>query len=130
MQICKQDHELISGFGVHWRIRGKQSYGATICGGVDSINECKGRGCCCGGSTTIHRSASIDRSTTKGDGDWDVWLDVATKKRHVIMDIATHLEKGIHIPNPEQFMWIQTKYNYDGHVERMEDWKDISVEED
>ncbi len=28
-------------------------------------------------------------------------LDVATKKKHVIMDIATHLEKGIHIPNPE-----------------------------
>jgi hypothetical protein len=26
-------------------------------------------------------------------------------------------------------MWIQTKHNYDKHVERMENWKDISEEE-
>jgi hypothetical protein len=26
-------------------------------------------------------------------------------------------------------MWIQTKHNYDRHVERMENWKDISEEE-
>jgi hypothetical protein len=26
-------------------------------------------------------------------------------------------------------MWIQTKQNYDKHVERMENWKDISEQE-
>jgi hypothetical protein len=29
-----------------------------------------------------------------------------------------------------RFMWIQTKQNYDKHVERMENWKDISEEEE
>jgi hypothetical protein len=56
--------------------------------------------------------------------------NVATKKRRAIMDKATLLEKGIHIPNLEQFMWIQMKQNYDRHVERMENWKDINEEED
>jgi hypothetical protein len=37
-----------------------------------------------------------------------------------IMDIATLLDKGICIPDPDRFMWIQTKQNYDKHVERME----------
>ncbi len=46
------------------------------------------------------------------------------------MDRVTFLEKGICIPNLEQFMWIQTKQNCKKHVERMENWKDINEEED
>jgi hypothetical protein len=46
-----------------------------------------------------------------------------------IMDRATLLNKGIHIVDPNQFMWIQTKQNNDKHVERMENWKDINEEE-
>ncbi len=46
-----------------------------------------------------------------------------------ILDIVTLLNKSIHIPNPKQFMWTQTKQNYDKHVERMEIWKDIGEEE-
>jgi hypothetical protein len=45
------------------------------------------------------------------------------------MDKATLLEKGIKIPNPERFMWTQTKQNYDKHVEQMEHLKDIAQEE-
>jgi hypothetical protein len=54
---------------------------------------------------------------------------VVAKRRCVILDKVTLLEKGIKIPNLEQFMWTQTKHNYDKHVEWMENWKDI-VEED
>ncbi len=52
------------------------------------------------------------------------------KKRCAILDRATLLKKGIKIPKPKQFMWTQTKDNYDKHVERMENWKDIAMEED
>ncbi len=47
-----------------------------------------------------------------------------------IMDIATLLDKGICIPDPDRFMWIQTKQNYDKHVERMEKQKDIIEKEE
>ncbi len=57
-------------------------------------------------------------------------LEVIAKKRHAIMDKTTLLKKSIKIPNPERFMWTQTKYNHDKHVERMENWKDIVEEED
>jgi hypothetical protein len=56
-------------------------------------------------------------------------LEVIAKKRHVILDKVTLLKKGIKILNPKQFMWTQTKQNYDRHVERMENWKDIAKEE-
>ncbi len=56
-------------------------------------------------------------------------LEVAMKRRRIIMDKVTLLEKGICIPNLERFMWIQTKHNYNRHVERMENWKDINEEE-
>ncbi len=46
------------------------------------------------------------------------------------MDRATFLEKGIRIPNLKRFMWIQTKENYERHVEKMKNQKDISEEED
>ncbi len=44
------------------------------------------------------------------------------------MDTTTLLDKGIHIPNPDWFMWIQTKWNYDKDVEKMENLKDINEE--
>jgi len=50
---------------------------------------------------------------------------IVTKKRRVILDIATLLEKGIKTLDPEIFMWTHTKKNYDKHVEQMENWKDI-----
>jgi hypothetical protein len=56
--------------------------------------------------------------------------EAITKRRCVILDKVTLLEKGIKIPNPKQFMWTQTKHNYDKHVEWMENWKDIVEEED
>jgi len=57
-------------------------------------------------------------------------LKTITKKRCAILNKATLLEKGIKIPNPKQFIWTQTKQNYDKHVERMENWRDIAKEED
>ncbi len=54
---------------------------------------------------------------------------VVATKRSAILDKTTFMEKGI--KNLEQFMWTQTKhnYNYDKHVEVMENWKDIVVKE-
>jgi hypothetical protein len=42
------------------------------------------------------------------------------KKRCIILDRATFLEKGIKILDPKCFMWTQTKQNNDKHVERVE----------
>ncbi len=42
------------------------------------------------------------------------------KKRRTILDKATLLEKGIKIPDPERFVWTQTKQNYYKRVERIE----------
>ncbi len=56
--------------------------------------------------------------------------EVVAKRRCIIMDRATLLEKGIKIPDPDRFMWTQTKQNYDKHVEWMENQKDIAEEED
>ncbi len=53
---------------------------------------------------------------------------IITKRKCAILDKITLMEKGI--PNPERFMWTQTKQNYDKHVERIENWKDIAEEED
>ncbi len=55
---------------------------------------------------------------------------IEARRCATIMDIATLLNKGIHIPDLDQFMWIQTKQNYDKHVERMENWKDISEDKE
>ncbi len=57
-------------------------------------------------------------------------LEVVAKRRCIFMDRATLLEKGIKIPDPNRFMWTQTKQNYDKHVEWMENQKDIAEEED
>jgi len=57
-------------------------------------------------------------------------LGFAKAKRHAtIMDRAILLNKHICIPNHDQFMWRQIRQNYDKHVEKMENWKDISEEE-
>jgi len=56
--------------------------------------------------------------------------EVVAKRRCLVLDKVTLLEKGIKIPNLEQFMWTQTKHNYDKHVEWMENWKDITTDED
>jgi hypothetical protein len=45
---------------------------------------------------------------------------MVAKGRLVILDKTTLLEKGIKIPNPEQFMWTQMKQNNDKHVKWME----------
>ncbi len=37
--------------------------------------------------------------------------EVIVKKRRTILDIATFIEKGIKIPNLEQFMWTHMKQN-------------------
>jgi hypothetical protein len=42
---------------------------------------------------------------------------MVAKRRCTILDRVTLLEKGIKIPNPEHFMWTQTKYNYEKHIE-------------
>ncbi len=39
------------------------------------------------------------------------------KRRHIILDRATLLEKGIKILDRERFMWTQMKQNYDKDVE-------------
>ncbi len=57
-------------------------------------------------------------------------LETIMKRRCAILDKVTILEKGIKIPDPERFIWTQTKHNYDKHVERMDNWKDIVEEED
>jgi hypothetical protein len=51
------------------------------------------------------------------------------KRQTTIMDKTTLLDKGTHILDPDRFMWIQIKHNYDKHVERLENWKDITQEE-
>ncbi len=56
--------------------------------------------------------------------------EAEAKRRHIILDRATLLEKGIKILDPERFMLTQTKQNYDKDVEQMENWKDIVEEED
>jgi transcriptional regulator of NAD metabolism len=37
---------------------------------------------------------------------------IEARRHAIIMDISTLLDKGIHILNLEQFMWIQMKQNY------------------
>ncbi len=77
---------------MHWKVRGKWSWGTTFCGGSDSAKGCKGgRKRCCEGITTIHRSAvestirhkgaNNDRSITKGNGNVVVWSKSGNEKK-------------------------------------------------
>jgi hypothetical protein len=81
--------------GVHWRIGGIQSYGATFCGSIDNAKECKGGECCSGKRTTIHKSASGSiashkgvrdgRNTLKGNGNGEAWIKSCNEeKKHNI----------------------------------------------
>jgi hypothetical protein len=47
-------------------------------------------------------------------------VEAVVKRRRVILDRATLLEKVIKILDPKRFMWTQTKQNNDKHVEWME----------
>jgi len=44
-------------------------------------------------------------------------IEMVVKRRCVILDKTTLLEKGIEILNLEQLIWTQMKQNYDKHVE-------------
>ncbi len=57
-------------------------------------------------------------------------VEVVMKKRRVIFDKSTHLEKAIKILNLQHFMWTQKKQNYDKHIKRMENQKDIATKKD
>lgn len=59
----------ISGSNVHWRIGGKQSCGAAICGSTSNVEGHKGGRHCWGENVAINKSADIDRSATKCDGN-------------------------------------------------------------
>jgi hypothetical protein len=47
-------------------------------------------------------------------------VEVIIKRRRVILDKVTFLEKGIIILDPKCFMWTQTRQNNEQHVEQME----------
>jgi hypothetical protein len=47
-------------------------------------------------------------------------VEAVAKRRCVILDTITFIKKSIKIPKPKQFMWTQTKQNYDKHLEQME----------
>jgi hypothetical protein len=76
-----KSNSYISKFGVHWRIRGRQSYGATLCGSTNSVEGHKGGELCWSGNTTIHRSVGDDKSTLKGNGDGEVWVESYNKEK-------------------------------------------------
>ncbi len=120
--MCKRvdkTKSYINIFSAHWKIEGRWSCGIAFCGNTNNAYGCKGGKCCWGISIAIHRGASDGKSTTKGDGDGEAWKTI-TKGRRTILDKVTLLEKGIKILDLDQFMWTQTKQNYDKHVEQME----------
>ncbi len=57
-------------------------------------------------------------------------VEAIVNRRRAIMDKVTFMKKAIKIPDLEQFMWTQTKQNYNKHVEQMENQKDITKEAD
>ncbi len=42
------------------------------------------------------------------------------RRRTTILDRTTLVNRSIHIPNLDIFIWIHMKQNYDKHVERLE----------
>ncbi len=124
VDITKSD---IGRYGVHWKIQGKQSCGATLCGSTNNVKGCKGGECHWGESTTIHKSVGGNRtihigvgdgiSTTKGDGDREAWVGNYNEEKMCDLGNITLLDKGIKILDLERFMWTQMKRNYDKYVE-------------
>jgi len=67
------------------------------------------------------RECIHQKNVTEQNGNHMVAPRVAdVRRRTTMLDITTLLEKGIPIPDPGRFMWIQTKQDYDKHVERLE----------
>ncbi len=76
---------------MHWRIRGRRSWGTTFCGGTNSAKGLKEGKCCCKGRTTIHKSvvksttshrgANNGRSIVKGDGDGAMWNGSSSEEK-------------------------------------------------
>jgi hypothetical protein len=105
----------INRFSMHWRIKGKQSWRTSFCGGTNSARVNGGEHCYTR-RTFIHRSIidnitshiGVDngRNTTKVDGDGVVWSGSGSKSK-------TH----------------NHRHNYDKHIKQMENWKDIATEE-
>ncbi len=92
--VCKKldmTRSSINKSDVHWRIRGKQSWGTTFCGGTNNAKGCKGGEWCCEGRTSIHKSViesttshkGVDsgKSTSKGDGNGAAWNENISKKK-------------------------------------------------
>ncbi len=57
------------------------------------------------GSTTIHRGEDDDKAQQRVMEMERCESKAIAKRRHVILDRATLLEKGIKILNPNWFMW-------------------------
>jgi len=76
---------------VHWRIRGRQSWGTSFCGGINSAERHIGGKRCCIGRTAIHRSAvesttshkgvNNGKSTMKVNGDGATWSGSSSEEK-------------------------------------------------
>jgi hypothetical protein len=76
---------------VHWRIKGRRSWGVAFCGGIDSVEGPKGGKHCCEGRTSIHRSviestvnhksADNGKNTSKANGDATAWSGSDSEKK-------------------------------------------------
>ncbi len=60
----------INGSSEHWRMRGRRRCGTTICQHISNTKGCRGWRRIWSGSATIHKSAYVNKSATKCNGDW------------------------------------------------------------
>ncbi len=75
---------------MHWRIKGRQSWRVSFCGGLDGVEGHKGREHYWARKTTIHRSAIENttshkgadngKNTMKGNGDGVAWSVSGSKE--------------------------------------------------
>ncbi len=81
----------------------------------------------------VQPSTTVQTSTKMQPGAMEIDMSALgateVKRCITIMDKTIILDKGICILDLDRFMWIQMKWKYDKHVERMENWKDINEEE-
>jgi len=93
MLACKTTYRAknyINRSDLHWRIRRRQSWITSFCGGIDSAKGHKGGECCCARRIIIHRNAvesttnhkGVDngKNTMKGDGDGATWIGSGSEK--------------------------------------------------
>ncbi len=100
---------------VHWRFKGRQSCGASLCGSTDNIDERKGGERCWNESITIHisvrevqQSIEVQMMAKARQREMELErceLEIVAKRRHAILNKATLLEKGIKILDLDQLMW-------------------------